>query len=115
MQPSCRLVRSFGKFTTRMWYRENNCRRWQVLTLVQHRIKGHTTSLITHRHPSFSIKAQPDVFSKPSHSLVYRIIQRLPDKMEQARSGRRPDVHTRAMANGGNTFKHLNICCCMGY
>src|SRR5947209_14041686 len=35
--------------------------------------------------------------------------------MEQARSGRRPDVHTRAMANGGNTFKHLNICCCIGY
>src|SRR5205085_7723604 len=104
MQSTSRFIGPLRKFTARMWHSKDNSSRRQVLPLVKHRIKRHSPSFVPHSHPALSINTHPDMLTKTCYGFINRIIQCLPDQMEQARGGSRTYIHTGPMSDSRNSL-----------
>src|SRR5450432_3268228 len=109
MQATSRLVSTLGELATRMWNGENDGSSWEIITLIEHKIKGHTTPLIAYGHPPFAIDTRPDILPKARHRFIDRVVQRLPDQVKQAGGRGRTDVHSGTMTDRSNSLQHLNV------
>src|SRR5712692_6900914 len=109
MQPARSLIDALGELPTRMGHGENDHRCREVVPLIEHGIKGHTASLVAHRDPAFAVNAHPDMLAKARHCFINSVVERLPNEMQQARSGTGAYVHSRAVPDGRNALQHLDI------
>src|SRR5260370_35633177 len=110
MQPASSLIYPLFKFAARVRNSQDDGRSRQIVPLVQHRIKRHTTHLVAYRDGAITLDTHPDVLPKTSHRLVNRVIQGLPEQMPQARGGSGPHMHAMALSNGPTTPCPLNVC-----
>src|SRR5215471_5776869 len=82
VQPTSSLVDTFGKFSTRMRHGENDGGGRQVISLVEHRIEGHTARLVAYSDPAVACNTDPDMFTEARYRLIDGIIQCLPQQVK---------------------------------
>src|SRR5262245_31570633 len=97
MQTTSGFIDPFFKLASRMGHGQNNRGRGPIIALVEHGIKRHAASFVAYGNPPLAIQRHPDMFAITSNSLINRVIQRLPEQMDQARGGGRANIHARSM------------------
>ena len=79
------------------------------LPLLLHRVDGDAAPVVGDRHARVGVDRDLDVVALAGERFVDRVVHDLVDEVvESARAGR-PDVHTRALANGFETFEDGDV------
>src|SRR5690606_8971891 len=109
VQTARHRVPAAAELSTRVQNRQHDLDRGLLLLLVL--INRNAAAVVEHADAAIREHRDVDRVAVPRESLIHRVIDNLVDEVVETSRTRRPDVHTRSLANRFEPFENLDLVC----